>query len=51
MNRLLTGINVNKCAGPDGIDGRTLKFCADQLSGVLRHLFPASIDQHLVPTP
>ena len=53
VNRLLTGINVNmnKCAGPDGIDGRTLKFCADQLSGVLRHLFQACIDQHFVPTP
>ena len=51
VNRLPKGINVNKYAGPNGTDGRTWKFCADQLSGVLRHLFPASIDQHLVPTP
>ena len=25
---------VNKCPGPDGICGRTLRFCAEQLSGV-----------------
>ena len=48
VNRLLKGININKCSGPDRIDGRTLKFCADQLSGVLQHLFQASIDQHSV---
>ena len=50
VNRLLKSINVNKSPGPDGIDGRTLKFCADQLSGVLQHLFQASIDQHMVPS-
>ena len=50
VNRLLKRINVNKSPGPDGIDGRTLKFCADQLSGVLQHLFQASIDQHVVPS-
>ena len=48
VNRLLKGININKCSGPDRIYGRTFKFCADQLSGVLRHLFQASIDQHSV---
>ena len=25
---------VNKCPGPGGICGRTLRFCAEQLSGV-----------------
>ena len=50
MNRLLKGLNVNKCSGPDGIDERMFKFCADQLSGVLRYLFQASIDQHSVPS-
>ena len=38
-NRLLKRINVNKCSDPDGTDGRTSKLCADQLGGVLRHLF------------
>ena len=37
VNRLLKGIHVNtgKCSSPDQYDGRTLKFCADQLSDVL----------------
>ena len=39
VNRLLKGININKCSDPDGTDGRTSKLCADQLGGVLRHLF------------
>ena len=43
-------INVNKCSGPDAIGGRTWKFCADQLSGVLGHLVQSSIDQHFVPS-
>ena len=50
VNTLLKGININKCSGPNGIGGRTLKFCADQLSGVLRHLFKDSIDQLSVPS-
>ena len=40
--------SMKMCSGPDGIDGSTLKFCTDQLSGVLRHLFHASTDQHSV---
>ena len=47
-NRLLKGINVNTCSGPDATDGRTSEFCADPLSVVLRHLLQASIDQHFV---
>ena len=50
VNRLLKGININKCSGPDGTDDSTMKFCADQLSGVLRHLFKDSIDQLSVPS-
>ena len=50
MSTLLKGINTNKCSGPDGIDGIILKFCADQFSGGLRHLFQASIDQHSIPS-
>ena len=50
MSTLLKGINTNKCSGPDGINGIILKFCADQFSGGLRHLFQASIDQHSIPS-
>ena len=37
---------VNKCPGPDGICGTTLRFCAEQLSGVFQCLF-----QTHVPSP
>ena len=50
VSTLLKGINVNKYSGPDGTDVRTLKFCADQFSGVLLHLFHTSIDQQFVPS-
>ena len=42
-------IKVNKASGPDGICGRTLKFCADELCGVFQHLFPMSLDTGTVP--
>ena len=50
VSTLLKGINVNKYWGPEGTDVRTFKFCADQFSGVLLHLFHASIDQQFVPS-
>ena len=37
---------MNKYWGPDG----TLELSADQFSGVLLHLFYASIDQQFVPS-
>ena len=46
VSTLLKGINVNKYWGPDG----TLKFSADQFSGVLLNLFHTSIDQQFVPS-
>ena len=41
---------MNKYSGPDDTDGKTLKFSADQFSGVLLHLFHVSIDQQFVPS-
>ena len=53
VNRLLKGISVNKCSGPDGTDGRTLKFYADQLSGVLVYtlctLFLENVQYYFCP--
>ena len=40
---------VNKCPGPDGICGRTLRFSAEQLSGVFQRLFQTSIDTCTIP--
>lgn len=39
-----------KAAGPDGVPGRFLKVCADQLTGVLTNIFNLSLQQAVVPT-
>lgn len=36
---LFKKVNIRKAAGPDGICGRTLRHCADQLSEVFTVLF------------
>ena len=46
---LFKHIGVNKCPGPDGICGRTLRFCAEQLNGVFQRLFQTSIDTCTIP--
>lgn len=35
----LRSINIRKAAGPDGVQGRVLQSCADQLSAVFTHIF------------
>ena len=50
VGRYLKATKVNKSPGPDGICGRTLRFCADQLSGVFRDIFQSSVDTATVPT-
>ena len=45
---LFKHIGVNKCPGPDGICGRTLR-CAEKLSGVFQRLFQTSIDTCTIP--
>ncbi|KAJ8408920.1 hypothetical protein AAFF_G00247380 [Aldrovandia affinis] len=47
--KLLKTTPTNKAARPDGICGRTLRYCAEQLSRVLLQLFQSSLDQGVVP--
>ena len=47
--KLLQNINPNKATGPDGIPGRVLKECAQELAPVLTHLFQASLHQGKIP--
>ena len=47
--KLLLNIKENKATGPDGIPGKILKTCANELTGVFRLLFQASLDQGIVP--
>uniref|UniRef100_A0A4W5L6E0 Reverse transcriptase domain-containing protein n=1 Tax=Hucho hucho TaxID=62062 RepID=A0A4W5L6E0_9TELE len=43
-------VNPRKAAGPDGIPGRVLRACADQLAGVFTDIFNQSLSQSAVPT-
>ena len=50
VRRTLHGVNPRKASGPDGIPGRILKDCADQLSEVLADIFNTSLSQARVPS-
>ena len=47
--KLLVNINVHKADGPDGVPGRLLKICANELVDIYQLLFQSSIDQGIVP--
>ncbi|KAL0200139.1 hypothetical protein M9458_003326, partial [Cirrhinus mrigala] len=46
---VLSRINARKAAGPDGIPGRVLRACAEQLAGVFTDIFNMSLAQAAVP--
>ncbi len=50
VRRELKRVNVRKAAGPDGITGRVLRSCADQLAGLFTSIFNESIAISVVPT-
>ncbi len=51
VRRELKRVNVRKAAGPDGITGRVLRSCADQLAGLFTSIFNESLATSVVPTP
>ncbi len=50
VRRALKGVNIRKAAGPDGITGRVLRPCADQLAGLFTSIFNESLATSVVPT-
>ncbi len=50
VRRVLRRVNVRKAAGPDGITGRVLRSCADQLAGLFTSIFNESLATSVVPT-
>ena len=48
--KLLLNINENKAPGPDGIPGKLVKMCAEELCGVFQVLFQKSVDSGKVPS-
>ncbi len=50
VRRELKRENVRKATGPDGITGRVLRSCADQLAGLFTSIFNESLATSVVPT-
>ncbi len=47
--RELRRVNIRKTAGPDGITGRVLRSCTDQLAGLFTSIFNESLATSVVP--
>ncbi len=50
VRRELRRVNIRKAAGPDGITGRFLRSCADQLAGLFTSIFNESLATSVIPT-
>ncbi|KAK3507147.1 hypothetical protein QTP70_008621 [Hemibagrus guttatus] len=50
VRRAFRRVNTRKAAGPDGISGRVLRACADQLAPVFTEIFNLSLIQLVIPT-
>ena len=50
VSKTFKQVNIHKAAGPDGIPGRVLWACADQLAGVFTDIFKMSLIESVIPT-
>ncbi|KAK3541242.1 hypothetical protein QTP86_016911 [Hemibagrus guttatus] len=50
VRRAFRRVNTRKAAGPDGISGRVLRACADQLAPVFTEIFNLSLTQLVIHT-
>jgi hypothetical protein len=50
VSKTFKQVNIHKAAGPDGLPGRMLQACADQLAGVFTDIFNMSLIESVIPT-
>mgnify|MGYP007097373045 CR=1 FL=1 len=50
MGQVMRKVNPRKAAGPDGVTGRVLKDCTDQLAGIFARIFNQSLSKAIVPS-
>ncbi|KAK1792040.1 hypothetical protein P4O66_001818 [Electrophorus voltai] len=50
MRRVFKRVNTRKAAGPDGICGRVLKACTDQIAPVFTNIFNLSLTLGIIPS-
>ena len=49
VEEVLTDLKPNKAAGPDGVEGKLLKECAQEMAPILCRIFRKSMDEGEVP--
>ena len=50
VSKTFKQVNIHKAAGPDGLPGRVLRACADQLASVFTDIFNMSLTESVIPT-
>ena len=50
VNNTFRQVNIHKAAGPDGLPGRVLRACADQLASVFTDIFNISLSEFVIQT-
>ena len=50
VSKTFKQVKIYKTAGPDGLPGRVLRACADQLAGVFTEIFNMSLIESVIPT-
>ncbi|GAA6085469.1 uncharacterized protein LOC122764210 isoform X1 [Tachysurus ichikawai] len=49
VRSVLKTVNTRKAAGPDGITGKVLKTCRNQLAGIFTKIFNLSLSSPIIP--
>ena len=48
VSKTFKQVNIHKAAGPDGLPGRVLKACTDQLASVFTDIFNLSLTESVI---
>ena len=49
VSKTFKQVNIHKAAGPDGLPGRVLRACTDQLARVFTDMFNLSLSESVLP--
>jgi hypothetical protein len=50
VSKTFKQVNIHKATGPDGLPGRVLKACVDQLASVFTDIFNLSLTESVIST-
>ena len=49
VSKTFKQVNIHKAVGPDGLPGRVLRACTDQLASVFTDIFNFSLSKSVIP--